>query len=558
MDQLLAGFVQIGPVGGGVPVPGRDRTERPSVEGMDETGTCYAPTCMVVSADGRASAAGLAMLRRGGSAVDAAVAASAVLAATAPHLCGMGGDLFAVVHRSGYDHCPVGLNASGRAGCGADPDRLRAEGHDVMPFRHDIRSVTVPGCVDGWLALHGRYGRLPLHEVFQPAMVYGDAGFAASPLLTESLALIDPVDSIVDLLCAGPVQPGQIIRRPGVARALAAIAHDGRDGFYQGEFGAGLLEMADGYFSPADLERDSAEWVKPLSTRVLEHEVWTVPPNSQGYLTLLALRITDGLDVPAHSHDPLWPHLLIESARQAGYDRDSVLCEGADVRRLLTSEEVAVRRSRVDPAQRGSVAMPAGPGGTTYLGVVDAQRLGVSLMQSNTAGFGSHLFEARTGINLHNRGIGFSLHDGHPAQYRPGRRPPHTLCPALVTSAGGSLRAVVGTMGGDSQPQILLQLITRLLRHGELPGTAIGAPRWVLASQNWTGFNTWAEPNEVTVQVERAAPMSWVTGLTQRGHEVRVAGPGYAFGHAHLIEVTDDGLAGAADDRALIGTAEGY
>jgi gamma-glutamyltranspeptidase/glutathione hydrolase len=535
----------------------------PTSQPSDELGVvthCVAVTAqaMVVTADRRASEAGLGMLRSGGSAVDAAVAANAVLAVTAPHLCGMGGDLFALVHRRAGGCAPVALNASGPAGSGADPGRLRAEGHAVMPFRHDVRSVTVPGCVDGWLALHERYGRLPLREVFQPAAVHAGDGFSVSPLLAESLALLDANAGAGDLVRAGPAPPGQVVRRPGVARALAAIVTGGRAGFYQGEFGTGLLELGAGYFDPADLARPSAEWVEPLSTRVLGHEIWTPPPNSQGYLTLLALRVAEGLDLPCRPDDPLWPHLLIEAARQAAHDRPSVLHERANVRCLLTAEAVAIRRRAIDPARRGRVGIPAGPGGTTYLAVVDAERLAVSLIQSNCAGFGSHLFEPRTGINLHNRGVGFSLQTGHPAEYRPGRRPPHTLCPALITRPDGSLRAVLGTMGGDSQPQILLQVVTRLLRHGEPPEAAIGAPRWVLTQPDATSFNTWSAPDDVVVRVERAAPEAWVSGLARRGHRVHLSGPGHAFGHAHLIDVAADALTGAADARTGIGAATGY
>jgi gamma-glutamyltranspeptidase/glutathione hydrolase len=512
---------------------------------------------MVVTADRRASEAGLAMLRSGGSAVDAAVAANAVLAVTAPHLCGMGGDLFALVHSRASGGAPVALNASGPAGSAADPERLRAEGHAVMPFRHDVRSVTMPGCVDGWLALHERYGRLPLREVLQPGVAHAADGFSVSPLLAESLALLDATDGAGDLVRAGPARSGQLVRRPGVARALVAISTHGRAGFYQGEFGIGLLELGAGYFDQADLAHSSAQWVEPLSTRVLGHHVWTPPPNSQGYLTLLALRIAEGLDIPARFDDALWPHLLIEAARQAGYDRPRVLYEGADVRPLLTEEALAIRRRGIDPARRGRVGIPAGRGGTTYLAAVDPERLAVSLIQSNCAGFGSHLFEPRTGINLHNRGIGFSLHSGHPAEYRPGRRPPHTLCPALITRPDGSLRAVLGTMGGDSQPQILLQVITRLLRHGQPPEAAIGAPRWVLTDPDATLFNTWCAPDEVIVQVERAAPKAWVTGLARRGHRVHLTDSEHAFGHAHVIELAGDALIGAADARTGCGAVAG-
>ncbi len=506
---------------------------------------------MVCTIDPLASSAGLAMLDRGGSAADAAIAANAVLAVTAPHACGLGGDLFALVHAGGT---PVALNASGRAGSGADPERLRAEGHARMPFQRDIRSVPVPGCADGWLALHERYGRLPLADLLAPAVRYAEEGFPASPLLAPAAAVLPEMDTAV--------APGELIRRPGVARALAALATDGRDGFYLGEFGKGLLMLgrdpeaggsSTGEYTEDDLARPGADWVAPLSAPAFGHQVWTVPPNSQGYLLLLALEIADGLGLPGDPADPLWAHLLVEAARAAGHDRPEVLCEGASVEHVLAS--AAERRAAIDPARRARLRDLVSPGDTTYLCAVDADGMGVSLIQSNAAGFGSMLFEPATGINLHNRGIGFSLVPGHPAEYGPGRRPPHTLAPALVTRPDGSLRTVLGTMGGDSQPQILLQVLARLLGAGESPGDAIGAPRWRLGP-GLTGFDAWSEPDEAPVDVEEGAP--WGDGLRERGHVVQGLPYGGSFGHAHLIDVRPDGvLAAAADPRALISTAAG-
>ncbi|WP_405146159.1 gamma-glutamyltransferase [Sphaerisporangium sp. NBC_01403] len=514
--------------------------------------TRFARFGMVCTVDHLASTAGLSMLDQGGSAADAAIAANAVLAVTAPHACGLGGDLFALVHEGGG--APQALNASGRSGSGADPGRLRAEGHDRMPFQRDIRSVPVPGCADGWMALHARYGRLPLAELFAPAIRYADEGFPASPLLAPAAAVLPGVDAAL--------APGDLIRRPGVARTLETLAADGRDGFYLGEFGKGLLALGrdgaaggsgEGEYTEADLERVNADWVEPLRARAFGHDVWTIPPNSQGYLLLLALAIADRLDLPRDPSDPLWAHLLAEAARAAGHDRPDVLFEGASVDGVLAS--AAERRATIDPSRRARLRDLTSSGDTTYLCAVDSEGMGVSLIQSNAAGFGSMLFEPATGINLHNRGIGFSLVPGHPAEYGPGRRPPHTLAPALVTRPDGSLRAVLGTMGGDSQPQILLQVVARLLASGESPGQAIGAPRWRVGP-GLTGFDAWSEPDEASLDVEQGA--GWTEGLQERGHPVRGLPYGGAFGYAHLIDVRPDGvLAGAADPRALISSAAG-
>lgn len=521
------------------------------------TATRYAPTGMVCSVDHLASSAGVDVLRRGGSAADAAVAASAVLAVTAPHLCGMGGDLFALVHAAG-DLVPAALNASGRAGSGADPDRLRAQGHTSMPFHGDVRSAPVPGCVDGWLALHERFGRLPLGDVLTAAIRYAADGFPASPLLAAAQPLLHGVAGADDLLDPRPLRAGARVRRPGVALALAAIVEHGRRGFYEGAFGSGLLELGGGEYAEGDLRRPLADWVEPLRATAWGHDLWTIPPNSQGYLTLLGARIADGLPLPDDPDDSAWAHLLVEAARAAGHDRPTVLHEDADVAALLGGDEVDRRRGLVDGDHRSALATPVAGGGTMHLCAGDADGGAVSLIQSNASGFGSLVFEPATGIGLHNRGIGFTLEPGHPAGYGPGRRPPHTLSPAMVTTTGGRLRAAIGTMGGDSQPQILLQVLCRWLRHGESPGAAITAPRFVLSGR--TGFDTWLTP-EPTVQLEADAPPAWADGLRERGHDVVVteADAAHGFGHAHLLAVAaDGGWAGAADPRALIGAATGY
>jgi gamma-glutamyltranspeptidase/glutathione hydrolase len=287
-----------------------------------------------------------------------------------------------------------------------------------------------------------------------------------------------------------------------------------------------------------------------LVARAWGHDVWTVPPASQGYLTLLSCAIADGLDLPEPA-DGSWAHLLVETARAAGHDRPEVLFEGADVRSLLAPDAVRRRRALVDPDRRNA-GLPTGTadGGTMHLCAGDAEGTAVSLIQSNASGFGALVFEPTTGIGLHNRGIGFNLRLDHPACYGPGRRPPHTLSPALVTRPDGSLRAAVGTMGGDSQPQILLQVLSRWLHHDADPGGAIDAPRWVLAAR--TGFDTWRAPDGAHVRLEHDAPPGWAPALRARGHEVEEApaAMSHAFGHAHLLERTDSGWAGATDPRA--------
>jgi len=508
---------------------------------------------MICTVDHLASAIGLGVLADGGTAADAAVAASAALAVTTQHMCGMGGDLWALVHAASGP--PDTLNSSGRAGSGSDPAKLRAEGFESMPLRGDLRSVPVPGCVDGWVALHERHGRLPLERLLGPAIELAEQGFPPTTLLEAAIDRVVDVDGADDYRRYR--SEGGLITRPGLGRSLRAIAREGRSGWYEGEFGQRLLDMGDGLYQPADLARPAADWVEPISAPVWGHTFWTVPANSQGYLTALSAALVAGMDgLPTDTADPAWAHVLIEASKQAAHDRASVLHEGADLSPLFTPEALADRRRRIDPDRASTVPPPVAGGGTIYLCAVDGDGMGVSLMQSNAAGFGAHIAVPDVGVFLHNRGIGFSLEPGHPAELGPRRRPPSTLCPALVTKPDNGLRMVLGTMGGDGQPQVVLQLLARILQAGEPVDHALSAPRFTLTVPDAVGFDTWAKADEITVAVERGSP--WEAGLTARGHAVspRPWGQGL-FGHAHLVDIDGPRLLGVAEPRALASAAIG-
>lgn len=509
---------------------------------------------MIASADHLATQAGMSVYSLGGNAIDAAIATNAAIAVTSPQLCGLGGDLFALIH---VDSKVFAINASGRAGSGSSAADMRDEGLLEMPFRHDIRTVTVPGCVDGWCALHTQFGRLPLARILAPAIRLAEDGFPASPLLVGSLNRLDDRGRVsLHELVSQALRPGDRVRRPGVARALRSIAAEGRDGFYLGEFGDGLRHMARGLFNQSDLSKPGPEWVQPLSQPAFTKVLHTIPPNSQGYLTLGAAGLADRLDLPGDPDDPLWAHLLIEAATAAGHDRPAVLFDGADGPALLAS--IAGRLGDIDVGAASRRIVPTDDGDTTYLCTVDSERMGVSLIQSNASGFGSWLVEPNTQINLHNRGLGFSLEEGHPGELAPGRRPPHTLSPALATNADGSLAAVFGTMGGDAQPQILLQIAARLFLHGESPAMAINAGRWALNGPV-TGFDTWTAAEGPHVIVEGHIAEQWSDGLRALGHRVVILPPfDSSFGHAHAIVVEPNGLlAGAADPRTTVGSVAG-
>jgi gamma-glutamyltranspeptidase/glutathione hydrolase len=365
---------------------------------------------------------------------------------------------------------------------------------------------------------------------------------------------------------------------PGVARTLRAVARDGRDAFYRGEFGRGLLELGAGHFAPGDLDESLAQWCEPLRLAAWGHDLWTVPPPSQGYLTLAGASVADRAGLGTEPDDPRWAHLLVEAWRAVGHDRPEVLYDGADGAALLGAERLARATERVSAARAAppdlaspNTTSPAGMAGaarigdgdTTHLCALDADGLGVSLTQSNALDFGSHLVEPATGVFLHNRGVGFSLVEGHPAEVGPGRRPPHTLSPMLVTSPDGSLSHLVGAMGGDAQPQIISQLLARLLHASQDPATAISAARLALDAPSAGPFRLWWG-DDLTVLMEAHAPAGWRPGLEELGHRVRAisAFDPVAVGCAQVIAVArepDGGrpMVAASDPRSPEGAAVG-
>lgn len=522
----------------------------------------HASSGAVAAADERAAAAGAALLAKGGNAVDAALAAAAVMAVVAPHMCGIGGDMFALVSQPGLP--PLALNGSGRAGSGADPERLRAIGCTEMPFRGHISSVTVPGCVAGWIALHERFASIPLDEIFGQAGGLARGGFSISASLARASLELDPQVRQSAFGTTRPLRPRNRLALSGIASILEAIARCGARGFYRGPAGIALLELGAGEFSEEDLDDAHADWVPPLGLHAFGHELWTAPPNSQGYLALSAAWMAQRLELPKTPLSEAWAFLLVEASRQAAFDRTDVLHERADGRALVAERRLEARLEAVHTAANRGLGDVYREGGTTHICAVDSERTAVSLIMSNAADFGSHLTLPGHGVFLHNRGIGFSLEPGHPAEYGPRRRPPHTLAPLLVSSPDAAPGMVLGTMGADAQPQILLQLLVRLLFHGESPREAVVAPRWILSRKDTNSFDTWRQEGLPLVRLEQGSPDGWASGLAARGYPVQMAAPGdQAFGHAQVIAFGhptswDAGrvgtnaalLTGAADPRA--------
>lgn len=517
-------------------------------DGDRSTGETGPGTGIVVSPHVLASRAGIEILTGGGNAVDAAIAVDAMLGVVLPDTCGPGGDLFALVHRPGNAE-PITLNASGRAGSGVSADDLRDRDLGEIPFRSPW-SVTVPGCVDGWIALNDRFGSLPLARILAPAIAAARDGFPASSELSGTLNRIRDLligqPSSGELYPGGePPAPGATLRRPAFADTLEAVATEGRDGFYDLEVAAGIRAASNGAITPEDLARVQAEWIRPASLELFGRTAWTIPPNSQGYLTLATLAVFTLLDAPVDPLDPRFHHLLVEAYRAMAWERADTVADPDHALRpvsdLLDPARLAERARRIDPDRATRWPVPtAAPGGTAYMTVLDGSGMGISLIQSNFAGIGSGLSAGSTGVWLHNRGAGFNLLPGHPNEYAPGKRPLHTLSPTLWTR-DGALSLLLGTRGGDQQPQYLAQFAAHRFHAGLTPDDSQLAPRWH-ADQPLPGTDS-----ELRVE-SRMAP-SIVDGLRSRGHSVALAAdvePGW--GPISVIDV-DAGRIGAADPR---------
>ena len=496
----------------------------------------------------------MAIIATGGNAVDAGVAANAVLGVVAPETCGIGGDLFALVHRPGMQRPDV-LNSSGRAGAGADPEKLRSLGHRTMP-PFDPQTITVPGCVDGWEALIARYGSKDMQTVLAPAIGFAADGFPASIELVGALTRRPELAAQTAARAlypkANPPAIGERLRRPDLASTLEAIAATGRDGFYLGGAGKGITKATAGIITPADLHEVQAEWTEPLGTEAFGLTGWVVPPNSQGYLTIGSAAVLDRLDPPDDPEDPLSWHLAIEAYRSLATDRNDVVSDPKFAPEpptaLVSGERIAERARRVDPDRAGDFTSPSPvPGGTAYLAVIDSAGLAVSFIQSNFMGIGSGLGAGEAGFFLHNRGAGFDLRPGHRNELAPGKRPLHTLSPSLWTLEG-RIACLLGTRGGDYQPQLLLQVAVRCLRAGTEASEAQARPRWMIAPID--------DANPV-VAVEAHTPAETIEYLQRLGHRISVRSDvQHGWGPVSLITIDENGKrTAAADPRVDTATA---
>jgi len=500
-----------------------------------------------------AAQAGLEILAAGGNAVDAAIAANAVQGVVAPETCGIGGDLFALVWRPGLAE-PLTLNASGPAGSNARIEELAGESD--IPLAHPL-SVTVPGCVAGWEALAAECGRMPLADLLAPAIRLATDGFPASAEMATAFSRresqLGTQASASDIYEEGtaPIE-GQLVRRRMLAQTLTELTDGGARAFYQGPAGRAIVEAVGGRITPDDLASYRPDWVTPLQLDVFGRTGWTIPPNSQGYLTLAATAIFEQLDAPADPVDPEYVHLLIESYRSVAGGRDQLVSDpstAASTAELLGEDLLADLRRDIDRSRAGRWPAPARQvEGTAYLCAVDRDGIGISLMQSNFHGIGSGIGAGAAGFFLHNRGAGFTLEPGHRNVLAPGRRPLHTLAPTLWTRDGG-LELILGTRGGHQQPQLLAQVAAHVFHCGLTPGAAQEVPRWTTRAT--------APHTTSTIAVENRMPAATVEALRQGGHEVTKGGAYEGgWGPVSMIHVLPSGLrVAAADPRVATAAA---
>ena len=488
------------------------------------------------------------VMDEGGNAVDAAIAAIVVQGVVAPETCGIGGDLFALVHRPGWDR-PLTLNASGRAGSQAGPERLSRDSGTV-PRDHPL-AVTIPGCVDGLVALSDRLGRLSLATALQPAIEAARDGFETSADLARAMTLQQSVykdnPAVADLYPDGrPVATGQMVRRPGLAMTLEQLAAGGRDAFYLGSAGEDIVDAVGGIITDSDLAESQATWVEPIGVEVAGLIGWTSPPNSQGYLGPGSLAVFEMLEPPEDADDPQWWHLLIEAYRALAWESTDVVADPESLplplHLYLDRDRLRRAASSVEVGQAGVWPGKLGPmSDTAYLCVADEAGLAVSLIQSNYHGTGSPFGAARSGFLLHDRGAGFTLTEGHPNRLGPGKRPMHTLSPTLWTD-GARPRWLLGTRGGAVQPQLVAQVAARAILGTDSPQDALAAPRWTVRD-----FGPGSAPR---LTMEPGVPEAIVSGLRHRGHEIEVlesTQPGW--GPISIIELGGNTRRAAADPR---------
>lgn len=528
-----------------------------------------------------ASCSGLEMLRRGGSAVDAAIAADATLCVVYPHMAGLGGDGFWLIAGPGTGGVQA-LNASGPSGQRATIDYYRKQGcKDEIPDRGALAALTVPGAVDGWRMAHERFGRLPWADLFADAIGYARDGMPVTRSLADWLAQDAPIlrrspeMTRVYLPAGEPQREGTRLLQPDLGRAFEELSASGaRAGFYEGTLARRIcnaLGPAGSPLTPDDFAGYHAAWVEPISTSYRGFEVAQMPPNTQGFAALQILNLIEGFDVSAWGDGTAaYYHHIVEAVKLSFEDRDEWLTDPAFVdiplEQLLSKEYASQRRALIEP-QRALTAGEIGPGlryksdfehrlpspggDTVYFCTADSDGLVVSIIMSIYHDFGAAVIGGDTGIIMQNRGSFFSLDEKHPNRLEPGKRSFHTIIPAMMLEGGQPVLAY-GTMGGEGQPQTQAAMVTRMVDFGYDVQQAIEAPRWLMGRTWGTASRNLSLESRISDQVARE--------LTLRGHPVRMVSQWEGtVGHAQAIRINRESgfFEGGADPRGD-GSAAGF
>ncbi|MFQ5828170.1 MAG: gamma-glutamyltransferase [Candidatus Methylomirabilia bacterium] len=525
---------------------------------MPQIGYAHRPVAlgregMVASAHPLATLTGIEVLKSGGNAADAAVAVNAVLGVTQPHMCGVGGDLFALFYEaaSGRVHC---LNGSGRSGSRASLDELSRRGLSRVPTAGP-GSVSVPGCVLAWAMLLERFGSRRLGDLLGPAIHYAEAGFPTTGLLSQTIG--ERLRQIEDaewrrIFAPGGRLPqmGELVCQPDLARTLRELANEGPDLFYRGRIAEAIARRleAEGFVTAQDMAAHTGEWGEPIHTSYRDYTVYQTPLPTQGLAALLGLNLLEGFSLGKmayHSTDHL--HLLVEMVKLAYADRNRWIADPAHARLpvdgVLSKSYAARRRKSFDRKKAQSYGAGDPTGDTTGFVIADRQGNMVSVIQSLFSPFGSGVVAEGTGVVLHSRGSYFSTDPSHPNCFGPSKRPFHTLIAAIVTRDD---RPVIGfaTMGAEGQAMFHMQVLTNILDFGMDIQEAIERPRFL------AGRFKPEEPDGDTLWVEGRFPRRTVAGLGRRGHRVQVVSDFFSrMGHAHGIVVRDGTLMGGADPR---------
>ena len=522
--------------------------DRPAPNAQGGRSPVLAMNGMVATSQPLASVAALRVLQEGGSAVDAAITAAAVLNVVEPMMTGIGGDVFAILYMQ-KDGKPVALNSSGWAGSRATPDFFRSRGLESIPTS-GMHSVSVPGAVAGWFKLHERYGKLPIARLLAPAIGYAQEGFPVSDVIAaqwkraESVLRATPEAASTFLVNGHTPAHGEIFRNPGLARSLQLLAHSGRDAFYKGEIARQIIEFSDrhdGLLLPEDLADFDAQWTEPSHTSYRGHELYEIGENTQGTTALEMLNILEGFDLRSLGHNTAeHVHLMVEAKKLAFADRDAYICDPAKAKTplatLITKEYAARRRKLIDPGKAMAAPQPGVPedGDTVYLTVVDKDRNVVSFINSIFASFGSGLVAGETGIVLQNRGALFELKPQHPNRVEPRKRPFHTLIPALVLKEGKPFFSY-GVMGGDMQPQGHAQVLINVVDFGMDAQQAGEAARFRHSSQG--------------LALESGFASAVRFGLAERGHSVISSVDVFGGYQGIMIDPLSGALMGGSDLR---------